>query len=60
MMLVSTFVAIYYNVIIAYSIYYLFASFQYPLPWSVENCNSTGVLYCFSSKEAKFAVSDIP
>uniref|UniRef100_A0A8B9JKX8 Transporter n=1 Tax=Astyanax mexicanus TaxID=7994 RepID=A0A8B9JKX8_ASTMX len=37
MMLVSTFVAIYYNVILAYSIYYLFASFQYPLPWS--NCS---------------------
>uniref|UniRef100_A0A672RS48 Transporter n=1 Tax=Sinocyclocheilus grahami TaxID=75366 RepID=A0A672RS48_SINGR len=44
MMLVSTFVAIYYNVIIAYSIYYLFASFQYPLPWSVKDCNSTGLL----------------
>uniref|UniRef100_A0A672ND20 Solute carrier family 6 member 14 n=1 Tax=Sinocyclocheilus grahami TaxID=75366 RepID=A0A672ND20_SINGR len=42
MMLVSTFLAIYYNVIIAYSIYYLFASFQYPLPWSVKDCNSTG------------------
>uniref|UniRef100_A0A8C1CXZ7 Transporter n=1 Tax=Cyprinus carpio carpio TaxID=630221 RepID=A0A8C1CXZ7_CYPCA len=41
MMLVSIFVAIYYNVIIAYSIYYLFASFQYPLPWSVKDCSST-------------------
>ncbi|KAK9966499.1 hypothetical protein ABG768_003607 [Culter alburnus] len=41
MMLVSTFVAIYYNVIIAYSIYYLFASFQNPLPWSLKNCSST-------------------
>uniref|UniRef100_A0A8C1QPZ3 Transporter n=1 Tax=Cyprinus carpio TaxID=7962 RepID=A0A8C1QPZ3_CYPCA len=52
MMLVSTFVAIYYNVIIAYSIYYLFASFQYPLPWSAKDCNSTGLLDCFFSKEA--------
>uniref|UniRef100_A0A8C1WI81 Transporter n=1 Tax=Cyprinus carpio TaxID=7962 RepID=A0A8C1WI81_CYPCA len=43
MMLVSTFVAIYYNVIIAYSIYYLFASFQYPLPWSAKDCNSTAL-----------------
>ncbi|XP_067856781.1 sodium- and chloride-dependent neutral and basic amino acid transporter B(0+)-like [Heptranchias perlo] len=36
MVLVSTIVALYYNCIIGYSVYYLFASFQYPLPWS--NC----------------------
>uniref|UniRef100_A0AAR2JWL8 Transporter n=1 Tax=Pygocentrus nattereri TaxID=42514 RepID=A0AAR2JWL8_PYGNA len=52
MMLVSTFVSIYYNVIIAYSIYYLFASFQEPLPWSDcsnwsdMNCNITAREYC--------------
>ncbi|KAL7843527.1 hypothetical protein AOLI_G00250390 [Acnodon oligacanthus] len=52
MMLVSTFVSIYYNVIIAYSIYYLFASFQDPLPWSDcsnwsdTNCNITAREYC--------------
>ncbi|KAM6980779.1 sodium- and chloride-dependent neutral and basic amino acid transporter B(0+) [Aplochiton taeniatus] len=34
MVLVSTFVSVYYNVIIAYSLYYMFASFQSPLPWS--------------------------
>ncbi|XP_028970013.1 sodium- and chloride-dependent neutral and basic amino acid transporter B(0+)-like [Esox lucius] len=34
MVVVSTLVGIYYNVIIAYSLYYLFASFQFPLPWS--------------------------
>ncbi|XP_072361191.1 sodium- and chloride-dependent neutral and basic amino acid transporter B(0+)-like [Scyliorhinus torazame] len=34
MVLVSTFVTIYYNCIIAYSLYYLFASFQFPLPWT--------------------------
>uniref|UniRef100_A0A8C8I2N9 Solute carrier family 6 member 14 n=1 Tax=Oncorhynchus tshawytscha TaxID=74940 RepID=A0A8C8I2N9_ONCTS len=34
MVLVSTLVGIYYNVIIAYSLYYMFASFQSPLPWS--------------------------
>ncbi|XP_072361161.1 sodium- and chloride-dependent neutral and basic amino acid transporter B(0+)-like isoform X2 [Scyliorhinus torazame] len=34
MVLVSTLVAIYYNCIIAYSLYYLFASFQSPLPWA--------------------------
>ncbi|XP_066570725.1 sodium- and chloride-dependent neutral and basic amino acid transporter B(0+) [Amia ocellicauda] len=45
MVVVSTLVTIYYNCIIAYSIYYLFASFQSPLPWSDcydwsdENCS---------------------
>lgn len=34
MVILSTFVTIYYNVIIAYALYYLFASFQKVLPWS--------------------------
>ncbi|XP_061454597.1 sodium- and chloride-dependent neutral and basic amino acid transporter B(0+) isoform X2 [Rhineura floridana] len=34
MVIISTFVTIYYNVIIGYSLYYLFASFQSKLPWS--------------------------
>ncbi|XP_018428428.1 PREDICTED: sodium-dependent neutral amino acid transporter B(0)AT2-like [Nanorana parkeri] len=34
--LVCTFVALYYNVIIGWSLFYMFNSFQYPLPW--ENC----------------------
>ncbi|XP_018414499.1 PREDICTED: sodium- and chloride-dependent neutral and basic amino acid transporter B(0+)-like isoform X2 [Nanorana parkeri] len=34
MVLISTLVTIYYNVIIAYSLYYLFASFRSVLPWS--------------------------
>ncbi|PIO06881.1 hypothetical protein AB205_0059940, partial [Aquarana catesbeiana] len=34
MVLITTLVCIYYNVIIAYSLYYLFASFQSVLPWS--------------------------
>uniref|UniRef100_A0A7M4EEH8 Transporter n=1 Tax=Crocodylus porosus TaxID=8502 RepID=A0A7M4EEH8_CROPO len=56
MVLISTFVTIYYNVIIAYALYYLFASFQKVLPWSecfewadarcgrnrtVNSCNAT-------------------
>uniref|UniRef100_A0A4W3HS47 Transporter n=1 Tax=Callorhinchus milii TaxID=7868 RepID=A0A4W3HS47_CALMI len=32
------FLCIYYNCIIGYSLYYLFAAFQYPLPW--EDCFS--------------------
>ncbi|XP_053530089.1 sodium- and chloride-dependent neutral and basic amino acid transporter B(0+)-like isoform X1 [Ictalurus punctatus] len=52
MMLLSTFVSIYYNVIIAYGIYYMFASFQFPLPWSdcsswsEMDCNNTVREYC--------------
>uniref|UniRef100_A0A3B4WVG6 Transporter n=1 Tax=Seriola lalandi dorsalis TaxID=1841481 RepID=A0A3B4WVG6_SERLL len=34
MVAMNTFVSIYYNVIVAYSLYYMFASFQFPLPWS--------------------------
>ncbi|XP_032886853.1 sodium- and chloride-dependent neutral and basic amino acid transporter B(0+)-like, partial [Amblyraja radiata] len=34
MVLFSTFIDITYNCIIAYSLFYLFASFQSPLPWS--------------------------
>ncbi|XP_063102375.1 sodium- and chloride-dependent neutral and basic amino acid transporter B(0+) isoform X2 [Cavia porcellus] len=54
MVLISIFVAIYYNVIIAYSIFYLFASFQSPLPWKTcsppwadNNCSrSPIVIHC--------------
>lgn len=47
MVMVTLIVSIYYNVIIAYSLYYMFASFQSPLPWSAcfswadSNCSST-------------------
>ncbi|XP_036596114.1 sodium- and chloride-dependent neutral and basic amino acid transporter B(0+) [Trichosurus vulpecula] len=50
MILISIFVAIYYNVIIAYSLYYLFASFQKVLPWSEcfywadSNCSRTPIV----------------
>jgi len=37
MMLVSFFVIIYYNVIIAYAFHYLFASFTSVLPWTLCN-----------------------
>ncbi|XP_010614296.1 sodium- and chloride-dependent neutral and basic amino acid transporter B(0+) [Fukomys damarensis] len=39
MVLISIFVTIYYNVIIGYSLYYLFASFQSELPW--KTCSSS-------------------
>uniref|UniRef100_T1E7G7 Transporter n=1 Tax=Crotalus horridus TaxID=35024 RepID=T1E7G7_CROHD len=53
MVIISTFVTIYYNVIIAYSLYYLFASFQRVLPWAECNpewadqkCSKTILLLC--------------
>ncbi|XP_078092189.1 sodium- and chloride-dependent neutral and basic amino acid transporter B(0+)-like [Mustelus asterias] len=48
MVFLSAFVCLYYNCIIGYSVYYFFASFQYPLPWAEcfdwwgadENCSA--------------------
>uniref|UniRef100_A0A3Q1KGY6 Transporter n=1 Tax=Anabas testudineus TaxID=64144 RepID=A0A3Q1KGY6_ANATE len=45
-------IVVYYNVIIAYSLYYMFASFQFPLPWSGcfswadSNCSNTPIVSC--------------
>lgn len=52
MVLISVFVAIYYNVIIAYSLYYLFASFQSVLPWA--NCSSWADENCSRTPIGKF------
>ncbi|XP_045931282.1 sodium- and chloride-dependent neutral and basic amino acid transporter B(0+) [Micropterus dolomieu] len=52
MVMVTLIVSVYYNVIIAYSLYYMFASFQSPLPWSScfswadSNCSNTPAVYC--------------
>ncbi|XP_018542266.1 sodium- and chloride-dependent neutral and basic amino acid transporter B(0+) [Lates calcarifer] len=52
MVTVTLIVSIYYNVIIAYSLYYMFASFQSPLPWSScfswadSNCSTTPIVSC--------------
>ncbi|XP_055364723.1 sodium- and chloride-dependent neutral and basic amino acid transporter B(0+) isoform X2 [Betta splendens] len=49
MVMVTLIVSIYYNVILAYSLYYMFASFQSPLPWSScsgwagGNCSDTPI-----------------
>ncbi|XP_031713275.1 sodium- and chloride-dependent GABA transporter 1 [Anarrhichthys ocellatus] len=36
---ISFIMCIYYNVVITWALYYLFSSFQVPLPW--QNCNNT-------------------
>ncbi|XP_061543870.1 sodium- and chloride-dependent neutral and basic amino acid transporter B(0+) [Phycodurus eques] len=51
----STLVLIYYNVIVSYGLFYLFASFQSPLPWfkslswGDRNCSDTPLVYYNSS-----------
>lgn len=52
MMIVSTMVAIYYNMIIAWAFYYLFASFTDKLPW--EDCGSWSSALCGKQDEVKF------
>ncbi|MCI4386523.1 hypothetical protein PGIGA_G00063360 [Pangasianodon gigas] len=58
MLCVSTLVCLYYNVIIAWTFYYLGSSFQSPLPWScnaIANAalcrNSTNVTHSLSAPE---------
>ncbi|XP_070702268.1 sodium- and chloride-dependent neutral and basic amino acid transporter B(0+)-like [Pempheris klunzingeri] len=52
MVIVNALVSVYYGVIIAYSLYYMFASFQSPLPWSTclswadSKCSNTPLVYC--------------
>ncbi|XP_069571836.1 sodium- and chloride-dependent neutral and basic amino acid transporter B(0+) [Brachyistius frenatus] len=69
MVMVTLIVSIYYNVIIAYSLYYMFASMQSPLPWSScfswadTNCSSMPIANwtqgnntCSSNNTIKVAV----
>nr|XP_057910482.1 sodium- and chloride-dependent neutral and basic amino acid transporter B(0+) [Doryrhamphus excisus] len=52
MVMVTLIVSVYYNVIIAYSLYYMFASFQSPLLWSGcmgwadSNCSNSPKVHC--------------
>jgi len=41
MFLISVLVSVYYNVLMAYTIYYLYASFTSRLPWSEGSTNCT-------------------
>ncbi|XP_033822425.1 sodium- and chloride-dependent neutral and basic amino acid transporter B(0+) [Periophthalmus magnuspinnatus] len=52
MVLITLIVSFYYNVIIAYSLFYMFASFQSPLPWArcsgwgSDNCTDPHTVLC--------------
>lgn len=52
MILVDLFVALYYNVIIAWCIYYVFASMTFDLPWKSCN-NSWNTRFCITSNLLK-------
>uniref|UniRef100_W5JZ02 Transporter n=1 Tax=Astyanax mexicanus TaxID=7994 RepID=W5JZ02_ASTMX len=55
--MVCFFVALYYNVIIAWSLYYLGNSFQYPLPWQqcpVEVSSNKTVKECAASSPTSY------
>ncbi|XP_049589058.1 sodium- and chloride-dependent neutral and basic amino acid transporter B(0+)-like [Syngnathus scovelli] len=52
MIILTGLMSIYYNVIVSYGIFYLFASFQSPLPWHVchdKNCSDASLVHCNTS-----------
>ncbi|XP_054883421.1 sodium- and chloride-dependent neutral and basic amino acid transporter B(0+) [Poeciliopsis prolifica] len=55
MVMVTLLITIYYNVIMGYSLYYMFASMQNPLPWAscpnttATTCSETPIVYCNNS-----------
>lgn len=51
MVIVSGFVAIYYNMILGWAIYYLFASFTSELPW--KHCNPEWASKCEHTDSSK-------
>ncbi|KAF6197705.1 hypothetical protein GE061_008671, partial [Apolygus lucorum] len=52
---VTFFVALYYNVIITWCIFYLFSSFNYPLPWAeCPKVNGTEILECEKASETAY------
>jgi SNF family Na+-dependent transporter len=61
MFVVSILIAIYYNMIIAWTLYYLFASFAKVLPWSVCGDWSTeGKNHCKSQVVLDFGFVLVP
>ena len=60
MIALSSIVGVYYNVIMGWSIYYLFSGFTSQLPWA--NCTNMETIagkYCFSNILAKAVCSKI-
>lgn len=56
MVLIAGIVMLYYNVILAWTLYYMLASFEEPLPW--KGCNHPwSSSYCYSYEEENRCVS---
>jgi len=53
----SAFVGLYYNMIIAWTIYYLFASFTSQLPWDNSCQNDFNTEFCFSINSFKECIA---
>ncbi|XP_021928101.1 sodium- and chloride-dependent glycine transporter 2-like [Zootermopsis nevadensis] len=51
MVIVSAIVMLYYNLIIAWTLFYMFASFNSVLPW--QNCEEWSTEQCYSYEEAE-------
>lgn len=57
MVLIAGMVMLYYNVILAWTLYYMVASFEEPLPW--KGCNhSWSSKFCYSYDEEHKCVSN--
>ncbi|XP_023719185.1 sodium- and chloride-dependent glycine transporter 1 [Cryptotermes secundus] len=50
MVIVSAIVMLYYNLIIAWTLFYMFASFNSVLPW--QKCEEWSTVHCYSYEEA--------
>ncbi|XP_074836578.1 sodium-dependent proline transporter-like isoform X2 [Carettochelys insculpta] len=58
MLLVSSLVSLYYNVIIAWTFYYLGMSFQSPLPWSCDAPQNAPLCQNASGNASRFSASE--
>ncbi|XP_065253917.1 sodium-dependent proline transporter-like [Emys orbicularis] len=58
MLLVSSLVSLYYNVIIAWTFYYLGMSFQSPLPWSCNAPQNAPLCQNTSGNSSRFSASE--
>uniref|UniRef100_A0A663ES19 Transporter n=1 Tax=Aquila chrysaetos chrysaetos TaxID=223781 RepID=A0A663ES19_AQUCH len=56
MLIVSSLLSLYYNVIIAWALYYLGSSFQSPLPWS---CDAPGNAYLCQNASGIVSASEV-